>query len=153
MTECLEMTVGKFTFRVPGDRLYTAEGVWVLSEMDRPADRVRVGLTDYLQQQSGDVAFAFVKPAGTRLSAGETLAEIETIKTLLEVPSPVPGTVAEPNPALDLEPEIVNHDPYGEGWLATIEPSDWEGDRMALLDPQAYFSVMRLQVEEELKKP
>jgi len=153
MAECLEMTAGKFTFRVPEDRLYTAQGVWVLSEKREPGDRVRVGLTDYLQQHSGDVAFAFVKPSGARLSADETLAEVETIKTLLELPPPVVGTVMEVNPALDLTPEVINRDPYGEGWLATLEPADWGTDRAGLLTPKEYFSLMQSLVEEELEKP
>ena len=153
MAECLEMTAGKFTFRVAEDRLYTAQGVWVLSEKCEPGDRVRVGLTDYLQQHSGDVAFAFVKPSGARLSADETLAEVETIKTLLELPPPVAGTVVEVNPALDLTPEVINRDPYGEGWLATLEPADWGTDRAGLLTPREYFSLMQSLVEEELEKP
>ncbi|MCX6096318.1 MAG: glycine cleavage system protein H [Candidatus Bipolaricaulota bacterium] len=153
MPEGLEMTAGKFTFRVPEDRLYTAEGIWVLSEVDRPSNRIRVGLTDYLQQHSGDVAFAFVKPSGARLSADETLAEVETIKTLLELPSPVAGTVVEVNPALNLTPEVINQDPYGEGWLATIEPTDWGADRAGLLGPREYLSHMQSQVQEELEKP
>jgi len=153
MPEGLEMTAGKFTFRVPEDRLYTAEGIWVLSDVDRPSNHIRVGLTDYLQQHSGDVAFAFVKPSGARLSANEILAEVETIKTLLELPSPVAGTVAEVNPALDLTPEVINQDPYGEGWLATLEPTDWGADRAALMTPREYISLIQSLVEEELKKP
>ena len=75
MPQYLEMTADKFTFRVATDRLYSAEGVWVLPE---PGDkRVRVGLADYLQQHNGDVAFANVKPVGTELAAGGQFAEIE----------------------------------------------------------------------------
>ena len=147
------MVAGKFTFRVPEDRLYTAQGIWVLSEKGEPSGRVRVGLTDYLQQHSGDVAFAFVKPSGARLAADETLAEVETIKTLVEVPSPVAGTVVEPNPALDLTPEVINQAPYGQGWLATIEPADWGTDRAGLLTPRDYLSHVQSLVHEELEKP
>ncbi len=153
MPEYLEVTAGKFTFRVPEDRLYTPQGVWVLWEKGKPTGRVRVGLTDYLQQHSGDVAFASVKPSGARLAADETLAEVETIKTLLELPPPVAGTVAEVNPALDLTPEVINQDPYGEGWLATIEPADWGTDHAGLLSPSEYLSHVQSLVHEELERP
>ena len=76
MSEFLETTVDKFTFKVATDRFYTAEGVWAKEE----DGRVRIGLSDFVQQRSGDVAFAEVKPAGTALAAGDEVAVIETIK-------------------------------------------------------------------------
>jgi glycine cleavage system H protein len=148
MPDYLEFTADKFTFRVATDRRYTPQGVWVKAQ---PDNRVRVGLADYLQQSSGDVAFASVKPAGTRLAVGATLAEVETMKTMLELRSPVSGTVAEANPALYLTPELVNQDPYERGWLAVLEAADWESDRARLLEPNAYFSVMQSQVQADLK--
>ncbi len=148
MAECLETTVDKFIFRVATDRLYSAEGVWALAE----GDRVRIGLSDFLQQFSGDVAFAEIKPEGTTLAAGDEAALIETIKVNLSVPSPVAGTVVEVNPAMELSPEAINQDPYGAGWLALIEAADWSEDRAALLDPQAYFELMKGRAEEEAKK-
>lgn len=149
MPDFLETTVDKFIFRVATDRLYTAEGVWALAE----GDRVRVGVTDLVQQRGGDVAFAEVRPAGTVLSADDEVASIETIKTNVAVPSPIGGSIAEANPAMELSPEVINQDPYGKGWLALIAPSDWATERGALLDPQAYFVLMRGQAEEEAKKP
>ena len=148
MPDYLETTVDKFIFKVATDRLYSAEGVWALAD----GDRIRVGVTDFLQQRSGDVAFAEVKPAGTVVAGGDEVAEIETIKANVEVPSPVAGAVADVNPAMELSPEVINQDPYGEGWLAVIEASDWPTDRGTLLDPQAYFEVMKGQAEEEAKK-
>jgi len=144
----LETTVDKFIFRVATDRHYSPEGVWALAE----GDRIRIGLTDFLQQLNGDVAFAEVKPAGTALGTGDEVALIETIKTNVGVPSPVGGTVAEVNPAMELSPEAINQDPYGEGWLALIDAPDWPTDRDALLDPEAYFELMTSQAEEESKK-
>ena len=76
MPEYLEATVDKFIFQVATDRLYSPDGVWALAE----GNRVRVGFTDYLQQHNGDVAFVHVKPAGTKLAAGDEVAELETIK-------------------------------------------------------------------------
>lgn len=114
--------------------------------------RVRVGVTDVVQQHSGDVAFVSVKAAGTSLAAGEEVAGLETVKVNLSLALPVPGTVVEVNPALDTSPEVVNQDPYGAGWLAVIEAASWEVDRLGLLDPPTYFSVMQSQVEQELRE-
>ena len=152
MADYLETTVDKFIFRVATDRLYHADGVWVLWVEAQGNGHVRVGLTDYLQQLNGDVAFAHIKPAGTRLAAGAEFAEIETIKATVSLLAPVAGEIVEVNSALDLTPEIVNQDPYEKGWLAVIKATNWEADRARLLDPQGYFSVMRSQAEEELKK-
>ncbi len=149
MPKYLETTVDKFTFRVATDRLYTSEGVWVLPEPD--GQRVRVGLADYLQQHSGDVAFASVKPAGTALKAGESLGEIETIKAMVDVRAPVSGKVLEVNGALISGPEAINQWPYETGWLAVMEPSAWDAERPGLLGPAAYFALMQKQVEEDLK--
>lgn len=148
MPEFLETTVDKFTFKVATDRLYTREGVWALPE----ADRVRVGLSDFLQQRSGDIAFAEVKPVGTVLAIGDEVASIETIKVNVALSAPVTGTVIEINPAMDTAPEAINQDPYGAGWLAVIAASDWETDRAQLLDPPAYFTVMKAEAEEEARK-
>jgi glycine cleavage system H protein len=151
MPRYLETTADKFTFRVATDRLYTAEGVWVLPEAE--GKRVRVGLADYLQQHSGDVAFANVKAAGTQVAAGGVFAEIETIKAMVDLHAPVSGQVVEVNVALHLGPEAINQSPYEAGWLAVMEPSEWEAERSNLLGPAAYFAVMQKQVQEDLKGP
>jgi glycine cleavage system H protein len=145
MPDYLEAAVDKFIFRVATDRLYIPAGVWALAE----GDRIRVGMTDFLQQQSGDVAFAEVRPVGRAVMAGDEVALIETIKANVEVISPVSGAVSEVNPALATTPEAINQDPYGQGWLAVIDASDWPKDRDALLDPQAYFELMKSQAMEE----
>jgi glycine cleavage system H protein len=145
MPDYLEAAVDKFIFRVATDRLYSPAGVWALAE----GDRIRVGMTDFLQQQSGDVAFAEVRLVGRAIMAGDEVALIETIKANVEVISPVSGAVSEVNPALATTPEAINQDPYGQGWLAVIDASDWPKDRDALLDPQAYFELMKSQAEEE----
>jgi glycine cleavage system H protein len=148
MSEFLETTVDKFTFRVATDRYYTSEGLWVKAE----GSRVRIGLSDFVQQSSGDVAFAEVRPEGTTLAVGDEVAVIETIKVDIGLPSPVSGTVAEINPAMEMGPEIVNSDPYGEGWLAVIEVDNWEADRANLLEPAKYFEIMKRDAEEEAGK-
>ena len=148
MTDYLETTVDKFIFRVATDRYYSDEGVWVKEENGR----VHIGLSDFVQQRSGDVAFAEIKPAGTALAVGDEVAMIETIKVIIVFTSPVMGNIVEVNPAMEEAPEAINQDPYGEGWLAVIEPADWAADRSRLLDAQAYFVRMQAQAEEETKK-
>ena len=143
----LETAVDKLVFRVATDRLYSAEGLWVLAE---GAGRVRVGLADFPQQRAGDVAFAEVRSPGTVLAAGDELGTIETIKVNVSLPCPVAGTVREVNPALETGPEVINKEPYGAGWLAVIETAGNAGD--GLLDPQAYFAIMKAQAEEEARK-
>jgi len=148
MPEFLETTVDKFIFKVATDRYYSAEGIWALAE----GSRVRIGMTDFLQQRSGDIAFVEVKPVGTTLGAGDEVAVVETIKVDVSLTSPVSGTVVEVNPAMERSPEVINQDPYGEGWLVVIEARDWPKDRDNLLEPQAYFELMKGQAEEEAKR-
>ena len=148
MTEFLETNVDKFIFRVATDRFYNDEGVWAKEEIGR----VRIGLSDFVQQRSGDVAFAEIKPVGTSLAFGDEAAVIETIKVNIAFTSPVTGKVVEVNSAMAEAPEAINQDPFGEGWLAVIEPADWAADRTRLLDSQAYFTRMKTEAEEEAKK-
>lgn len=152
MPEYLETTVDKFTFKVAKDRLYTRDGVWLLATEDDKGGMVRVGLTDYLQQHSGDIAFVNSKPIGTTLRNGDDFAEIETIKVNVGLPSPISGTVTEINKGLELHPELVNQDPYDKGWLVMLKPAEWAVSRRDLLDADAYFAVMRQQIDEELKE-
>jgi glycine cleavage system H protein len=152
MTEFLETTIDKFTFRVATDRLYCRDGLWIFWSEPQSGSRARVGLTDFLQQHSGDAAFVTVKPTGTRLKVGEALADLETIKVTLTLASPVSGTIVAVNDALELNPEVVNQSPYENGWLAEIDAMDWEAERASLLDAKGYLSVMKAQAEEELKK-
>ena len=146
--ETLKVTVDKFTFLVPTSRLYSDAGVWVKLE----GNRVRLGLSDYLQQSSGDLAFARVEPAGTMLQRGDDFADIETVKVDVSVPSPVQGSIVEVNSALAEASELINQDPYEKGWLAVIEPADWQADRAHLLDPSTYLALVKDQAEAEMKK-
>ncbi len=110
------------------------------------------GLSDFLQQHSGDVAFAEVKPMGTEVAYGDEIATIETIKVTISLTSPVTGRVVEVNPAMSAAPEAINQDPYGAGWLAVVETTDWTVDELRLLKPQAYFARMKREAEQEVKK-
>lgn len=145
LKEPLSFTLDKFTFAIPTDRLYHPDGLWV-QERD---GRLRVGVTDYYQQQSGDVAFAEMVGPGTAVAAGERLGSIETIKVDNELASPVTGTVVEVNDKLTFEAEVINQDPYGAGWLVVLEPAAWAQESGALLSPEAYLAFNREQAEKE----
>ncbi len=144
MSEILQFTVDKFSFTIPTDRLYHPDGLWV-QERD---GRLLVGVTDFFQQNSGDVAFAEVAEPGTAVATGERLANIETIKVDVELPAPVSGMVVEVNEKLELEAEIINQDPYDTGWLVAIEPTAWAGEQAALMSPQAYYEHNHTQALE-----
>ena len=146
--EMLELTVDKFTFRVPKGLYYNDAGVWVKPE----GSVARLGLSDFAQQRSGDMAFAEVKPVETLLKPGDEFASVETIKVNVILPSPVTGAIAEINAALEDAPELINQDPYGKGWLAVVELTDWEADKAKLLDADAYYALIKRQAEEEVKK-
>ena len=152
MTEFLETTVDKFTFRVATDRLYSRDGLWILLVQSQGGNRVRIGLSDYFQQSNGDVAFVTVKRPGTKLQAGDDFVDLETIKITLALASPVSGAIATVNEALEPTPELINQSPYEKGWLAEMKVGDWEAERAVLLDARAYFEVMKAQAEEEVKK-
>jgi glycine cleavage system H protein len=140
----LQVTVGKFIFRVKPGCLYTESGLWAV--LDVASGAVRVGLTDFRQQSSGDVVFVELPAAGTRLVAGENLANIETIKVDLAVPTPAAGVVIAVNEALDDAPELINQDPYGAGWLVALKPAIWPAP--GLIDAEAYLALMTAQAEE-----
>lgn len=148
MTDFLELTIDKFTFKIATDRSYDAQGLWV---RETP-DAVRVGLSDYLQQRIGDVAFAEVKPEGTLVQVGEEIASLETIKVNLAVSSPLAGTVSACNPLLDTEPEVLNADPYEDGWLADIAPYPGSrgGEGVSLLTPQEYLALIEVEARNEI---
>ena len=143
----LEARVDKFVFRVARDCRYNDADVWA----KRGGNRVRVGLTDYLQQKSGDVAFVNLPAVGTALAANDELAALETIKVDLVIPAPIAGMVVAVNDALADHPELVNGDPYGAGWFAEIEPTNI-ADYDALLDAETYLPQMKARAELEREK-
>ncbi len=140
----LQTTIGKFIFRVRQDYLYTALGAWLCA--DEAAGIVRVGLTDFMQQSSGDIAFAELPPASARIEAGGEIAAIETVKVDIAITSPCAGAVVAVNDALAESPELINQDPYGAGWLLDLKPDAWPVD--GLLDAKAYLAVMTRQAQE-----
>ena len=121
----------------PDDLRYTKQHEWARRE----EDRIRVGITDFAQDALGDVVYVDVPQVGTEVRGGETFGEVESTKSVSDVYAPISGTVVESNAALTDRPQLVNDDPYGEGWLIRIrlaEPSEREG----LLDVEAYRKVL-----------
>jgi glycine cleavage system H protein len=118
---------------LPTDLLYTADHTWTR------ADRglVVIGITDFAQDALGDVVFVTTPEIGSTVIAGQPMGEIESTKSVADVVAPVSGTVEAINERLDGEPELVNADPYGDGWIALVRPdvADWRDD---LLAPDAY---------------
>lgn len=100
---------------VKSDLRYTVDHDWVNS--DSPA---RVGISDYAQNQLGEIVYAELPEVGDEVTAGEECAELESTKSVAELQAPVTGTVAEVNEALLDNPELINDDPYGEGWLYSV---------------------------------
>ncbi len=118
----------------PEELKYTEEHEWLAG---KAANTVRVGITDYAQQQLGDVVFVELPEVGATVGAGDPVGEVESTKSVSEIFAPVAGEVTAVNSALDGQPELINSDPYGEGWI--IELSVTEPDALdALLDAAAY---------------
>lgn len=107
----------------PDELKYTAEHEWVKDPGDEPGT-VRVGITQYAQEQLGDIVYVQLPEVGDKVVAGETCGELESTKSVSDLYAPVTGTVAARNEGLDAAPELVNSDPYGEGWLIDITPAD-----------------------------
>ena len=118
----------------PDDLKYSKEHEWARMEGD---GRVRVGITDYAQDALGDVVYVDVPEVGTEVEAGKPFGEVESTKSVSDVYSPASGTVIERNGALEDRPELVNEDPYGEGWMVAIEVQ--EGSALdGMMDAEAY---------------
>ena len=140
----LVLTVDKFTFRVPQDRLYSRDDCWVMQD----GERVRIGLTDFRQQAAGDVAFVELPPVGSAAVQGEEFVTVETMKVTLGLAAPLSGTISTVNAALQSQPELVNQNPYGEGWLVEMTlrvPAQLK----ELLSPAHYFALMQGKAEAE----
>jgi glycine cleavage system H protein len=118
----------------PEDVRYSREHEWTRSEDD---GRVRVGITDFAQDALGDVVYVDLPEPGTKVTAGQPFGEVESTKSVSDVYAPVSGTIVERNGALEEKPELVNEQPYGDGWLVAIEPSE-AAQLEQLLDSGAY---------------
>jgi glycine cleavage system H protein len=118
----------------PDDLRYTKEHEWARDDGSR---RIRVGISDFAQDALGDVVYVDVPEVGTQVRAGEPFGEVESTKSVSDVYSPVTGTVVERNAELEEHPDLVNSDPYGAGWIVSIEVEDLS-EVEGLLDSRAY---------------
>lgn len=121
----------------PEDLKYTKEHEWLASTA---GTTVRVGVTDYAQQQLGDVVFVDLPEVGRSVGAGDAVGEIESTKSVSEIFAPVAGEVTAVNSALDEQPELINSDPYGEGWILELAVAE-QGALDDLLDAKAYQAL------------
>ena len=122
----------------PDDLKYSETHQWVRVQ----GDIATIGMTDYAQEQMGDLVYAEVPEAGRRLIAGEPFASIESVKAVQDLTAPVGGVVVESNSTLSDTPETVNRDPYGEGWLAKVEMED-AGELKNLWTAQRYQEFLK----------
>mgnify|MGYP001776139597 CR=1 FL=1 len=122
---------------IPANVKYTKEHEWIRQE----GDVAYVGITDYAQEQLGDIVFVDIQTEGETLAAGDVFGTIEVVKTISDLFLPVAGEVLEQNPALADQPDLVNKDPYGEGWLIKIKPAA-DADYSALLDAEGYKALI-----------
>jgi len=122
--------------QIPADLRYSSDHEWAKSS----ADTVRVGITDYAQDALGDVVFVDLPKVGAVVVPGGSLGEVESTKSVSEIYAPVGGTVSAVNEQLTSSPELVNSDPYGEGWICEITVSS-SSDFDALLDAAGYEAL------------
>lgn len=125
---------------IPDELRYTAEHEWVRGG----GDTVRVGITDHAQEALGDIVFVTLPEVGTEVEAGQSLGEVESTKSVSDIYAPISGEVVARNDVLDARPELVNADPYGEGWMIEVRPAD-PAAVDSLLDAAAYRKLTGAQ--------
>ncbi len=123
---------------IPDDLRYTAEHEWLATT---ESGTVRIGITQFAQDALGDIVYVDLPEPGTAVQAGESLGEVESTKSVSEIYAPVSGTIAARNEALGDQPELINTDPYGEGWMVEIAPAEG-GAPGGLLDAAAYAALV-----------
>ena len=122
-------------YKIPDGLLYTEEHEWARVE---EGGAITVGVTDYAQKQLHEIVYVELPEAGADVEQASVIGAVESVKAVSDMNCPVGGSVVEVNDELLDSPELINDDPYGEGWIAKIEPSDLEGDKVRLMDAEAY---------------
>ena len=122
--------------QIPENLRYSSDHEWILVD----SNRARIGITDYAQDALGDVVYVQLPKVGSSVSAGESFGEVESTKSVSDVYAPLSGTVVAVNDALGSSPELLNSDPYGDGWICDIELSQ-PGQLDALLDAAGYSAL------------
>ena len=131
-------------YLVKGDRYYTKDHEWVYIRNGK----AQVGITDYAQKMLGDIVFVDMPEKDQEIDAGETLANVESVKSVSPIYSPVTGVVIELNEDLTDEPSLINEDPYDAGWVAVIEMKD-PAEVEDLMPPENYAELLREIIKEE----
>ena len=143
-----EIKADKWTFRVPKDLFFNENDCWARIE----GDKAKVGITDFLQNMISDIIFVEFKEVGSKIEQFDEVAAFESVKSVLDVISPVSGVIEGVNEKLRESPELANKDPYGEGWFVLIKLANLDVDRENLLSAQGYFEVLKGKLEIERKK-
>ena len=123
---------------LPGDLLYTSEHEWLRREDD---GTVSIGVTDHAQAALGDLVYVELPEIGQDVESGGDMAVVESVKAASDVYAPIDGTVVAVNEALSDDPETINSDPYGNGWIVKLEPAG-DIDEGSLLTPDAYQELL-----------
>lgn len=143
----LETMIDKFVLRVPKvGYLFNENDCWA----EVRGNRARLGITDYLQSNAGDIMFVNLPEIGTEITQFGDIAEFESAKAILQIVSPVSGKVTAVNETLRDKPELLNEDPYVEGWIIEVELTDLNEDMELLIDGEKYFEVMTKKAKEEI---
>jgi len=121
---------------VPAELRYSTDHEWIRQD----GNIITIGVTDFAQDSLGDVVFVEVPESGATLAIGDSFTEVESTKSVSDIYAPVSGTIAAVNDALDDQPELLNSDPYGEGWICKIEMSD-PSQLDALMDAEGYRAL------------
>ena len=130
-------------YKIPDGLYYTEEHEWARMLDD---GTVAVGVTDYAQKQLHEIVYVELPEVGADVEQLSVIGAVESVKAVSDMTCPVGGSVVEVNDELLDSPELINDDPYGEGWIAKIEPSDMEGDKVRLMDAEAYRKHVAEQV-------
>ena len=146
--EFYQEVVDKFIFKVKKGLIYTDNDVWAKIE----GDKAQIGVTDFLQRRGGDAIFVDLPQQGRTARRGEEIASFETIKAVVSITSPFNGVVAEVHSTLNERPELINEDPYGEGWLILMSPFHLVEDGRQLMSAEEYFELMKTKIKNELGK-
>jgi len=146
--EFYQESVDKFIFKVKKGLLYSENDAWVRTQ----GHRSLIGITDFLQRRGGDVVFVELPQKGKIVRRGDEISSLETIKAIVAVTSPLNGVIADVNSALSDRPELINEDPYSDGWLAIVSPSNFEEDTRHLLSAEKYFELMKSRIQNEIGK-
>lgn len=147
--EYFEKVVDKFHFKVPKIGYFFNENdYWIKPE----GNKALIGVSDFLQRKAGDIILVELPQIGQEIEQFDDFGNIESVKIVLQIISPGAGKIIAVNKELEKSPELMNQDPYGKGWFAEIELSNFEEDKELLMDGPAYFEYMQKKIEEERRR-